>query len=96
MVVVHTFNPSLLEAQAGRSMVKANLVYRVSSRTAKAAQRNPVLKKQQQKQTKTKAVPLLLGAMALSSCHATYTSLSPEVQGMCDPIIGKTLSNPDP
>ena len=36
-VVVQTFNPSTWETGAG-------LVHRVSSRTAKAAQRNPVLK----------------------------------------------------
>jgi hypothetical protein len=32
------------------SEFKASLVYRVSSRTARATQRNPVLKKQKQKQ----------------------------------------------
>jgi hypothetical protein len=38
------------------SEFKASLVYRVSSRTARAAQRNPVSKtnKQKQKQNKTK------------------------------------------
>jgi hypothetical protein len=46
-VVAHTFNPSTWEAEAGRySEFKANLVYRVSSRTARAAQRNPVSKNQ--------------------------------------------------
>jgi hypothetical protein len=34
------------------SEFKANLVYRVSSRLARAIQRNPVLKKQTSKQTK--------------------------------------------
>jgi hypothetical protein len=40
-VVAHTFNPS-----RGRriSEFEANLVYRVSSRTARATQRNPVSK----------------------------------------------------
>jgi hypothetical protein len=38
-VVMHAFNPSTWEAEAGRF-----LVYRVSSRTARAIQRNPVLK----------------------------------------------------
>jgi uncharacterized protein (DUF2252 family) len=33
------------------SEFEASLVYRVSSRTARAAQRNPVLKKQTNKQT---------------------------------------------
>jgi hypothetical protein len=45
-VVAHTFNPS--------TELKASLVYRVSSRTARATQRNPVSKKQKQKQNKTK------------------------------------------
>jgi hypothetical protein len=42
-VVVHAFNPSTREAEAGRSLeFKASLIYRVSSRTARATQRNPV------------------------------------------------------
>jgi hypothetical protein len=36
------------------SEFKASLVYRVSSRTARAIQRNPVSKKQTNKQTKNK------------------------------------------
>jgi hypothetical protein len=44
-VVVHAFNPSTREAEAGRFEFKANLVYRVSSRTARAIQRNHVSKK---------------------------------------------------
>ena len=45
-VVAHTFNPS-----TGRriSEFKASLVYKVSSRTARTIQRNPVLKKTNQK-----------------------------------------------
>ena len=50
-MVVHTFNPSTWEAEAGRwiSEFKASLVYRVSSRTARAIQRNPDSKNQKQK-----------------------------------------------
>jgi hypothetical protein len=46
-VVVHTFNPSTwdAEAEAGRFLFEASLVYKVSSRTARATQRNPVKKK---------------------------------------------------
>ena len=45
----HTFNPSTreaeAEAEAGRSLeFEASLVYRVSSRTVKAVQRNSVSK----------------------------------------------------
>jgi hypothetical protein len=48
VVVVHAFNPSTWEAEA-------SLVYRVSSRTARAIQRNPVSKKQNKtKQNKQK------------------------------------------
>jgi hypothetical protein len=36
------------------SEFEASLVYRVSSRTARATQRNPVLKNKKQKQNKTK------------------------------------------
>ena len=44
--VAHTFNPSTQEAEAGRSpSLVPSLVYRVSSRTARATQRNPVSKK---------------------------------------------------
>jgi hypothetical protein len=45
-VVVHAFNPS-----RGRriSEFEASLVYRVSSRTARATQRNPVLKKKKKR-----------------------------------------------
>jgi hypothetical protein len=55
---VHTFNPSTWEAEAGGwiSKFEASLVYRVSSRTARATQRNPVSKtnKQTNKQTNKK------------------------------------------
>jgi hypothetical protein len=55
--VAHTFNPSTWEAEAGRFLeFEASLVYRVSFRTARATQRNPVSKqtiKQTNKQTCT-------------------------------------------
>ena len=53
-VVVHAFNPSSWEAEAGGSLeFAASLVYRVSSRTARATQRNPVSKKNKTKNRKT-------------------------------------------
>jgi hypothetical protein len=42
--VAHTINPRTWEAKAGRSEFEASLVYSISYRTAKAAQRNPVWK----------------------------------------------------
>jgi hypothetical protein len=45
-VVAHAFNPSTWEAEA-------SLVYKVSSRTARAIQRNPISKKKKKKK-KTK------------------------------------------
>jgi hypothetical protein len=53
-VVAHAFNPSSWEAEAGKF-----LVYRVSSRTARATQKNPVSKnknknKKKKKKTHTK------------------------------------------
>jgi hypothetical protein len=48
-VVAHALNPSTWEAEAGGFEFETSLVYRVSSRTARATQRNPVLK-----QNKTK------------------------------------------
>jgi hypothetical protein len=50
--VAHAFNPSTQEAEAGE--FKASLVYRVSSRTARATQRNPVSKKTKKKNKKNK------------------------------------------
>jgi hypothetical protein len=52
VVVAKAFNPSTWEAEA--SKFDASLVYRVSSRTARTTQRNPVSKNQTNKQTKTK------------------------------------------
>jgi hypothetical protein len=47
------FNPSTGEAEAGRiSEFEASLVYKVSSRTARAIQRNPVSKNQKTKNQK--------------------------------------------
>jgi hypothetical protein len=51
-VVVHDFNPSTWESEI--SEFKANLVYRVSSRPARATQRNPVLGKKQKHKKKNK------------------------------------------
>ena len=49
-MVAHPFNPSTWEAEAGRFLSsEASLVYRMSSRTSRATQRNPVLKKQKEK-----------------------------------------------
>ena len=46
VVVAHAFNPSTWEGGRGRriSEFEASLVYRVSSRIARATQRNPVSK----------------------------------------------------
>jgi hypothetical protein len=50
----NTFNSSTEESGAGESEFEASLVYRVSSRTAKATQRNPVSKQNKTKHQKTK------------------------------------------
>jgi hypothetical protein len=53
VVVAHAFNPSTWEAEAGRiSEFKARLVYKVSSRTARATQRNSVSKNKKTKKRK--------------------------------------------
>jgi hypothetical protein len=50
VVVAHAFNPSILGGRRRQiSEFKASLVYKVSSRTARATQRNPVSKKQTKK-----------------------------------------------
>ena len=52
-VVAHTFIPRAQETEAGGSLeLKTSLVYRVSSRTARATQRNPVSKNQKEKKKK--------------------------------------------
>jgi hypothetical protein len=49
-VVAHTFNPSTPGGRGRRiSKFEASLVYKVSSRTARAIQRNPVSKKKKKK-----------------------------------------------
>jgi hypothetical protein len=48
-VVAHAFNPSSWEAEAGKF-----LVYRVSSRTARATQKNPVSKNKNKNKKKKK------------------------------------------
>ena len=52
-MAVHTFNPSTQEAEAGGYLLRS-LVYRVSSRTDQATQRNPVLEKEKKKRKKKK------------------------------------------
>ena len=45
-VLAHTFNPSTPEAEVGGiSELKASLIYKASSRTARVTKRNSVLKK---------------------------------------------------
>jgi hypothetical protein len=51
-VVAHAFNPSTWEAEAGGFEFKASLFYKVSSRTARATQRNPVSRKKEKRKKK--------------------------------------------
>jgi hypothetical protein len=49
-MVAHAFDPSTQEAEAGGSLeFEASLAYKMSSRTARAIQRNPVSKNQKKK-----------------------------------------------
>jgi hypothetical protein len=53
-MVAHAFNPSTRDGRGRRiSEFEASLVYKVSSRTARAIQRNPVSKKQKKKKSQT-------------------------------------------
>jgi hypothetical protein len=58
-VIAYSCNPGKGEAKAVISEFKASLVYRVSSRTARATKRNPVSpqNKQKNKQTNNKNKP---------------------------------------
>ena len=48
--MVQAFNPSTKEAKAGRSLgIEASLVYKLSSSTARATQRNPVSEEKKKK-----------------------------------------------
>ena len=51
-MVVQAFAPNTWEAEAGTSEFAASLVYRVSSRTARATQRNPISNKIKYKTSK--------------------------------------------
>jgi hypothetical protein len=68
-MVAHAFNPSTWEAEAGRFLSsEASLVYKVSSRTARATQRNPVSKnKNKTKQTKRPQVLHSMGMERIDS-----------------------------
>jgi hypothetical protein len=57
-VVAHAFNPSTQEAEAGGFLSsRPAWSTKVSSRTARATQRNPVLKNKTKQQKKTKQNP---------------------------------------
>ena len=53
-MVVHTFNPSTQEAEAGRFLSLRPAWSRVSSRTARATQRNPVSKTRKKRKKRSK------------------------------------------
>ena len=48
-MVAHAFNPSTREAEADLCEFEASLVYKASSGTARATQKNPILKNKQTK-----------------------------------------------
>jgi hypothetical protein len=56
-MVAHALNPSTWEIEAGISKFKASLVYRVSSRIAKATQRSPVSKNRTKQNILKRIVP---------------------------------------
>jgi hypothetical protein len=83
-MVVLAFNPSTWEAEAGGFLsLKASLVYRVSSRTARATQRNPVSKNQKKKKRNKKPRYIV---HCYSKCYSfvfylpgSFTALSPKI-----------------
>ena len=70
-VVTHThaFNPSIWEAEAGRFLSLGPLVYRVSSRTARATQRNTVPNKTKQTNKQTKLSTYLNGIFKIENIN---------------------------
>ena len=66
--MAHTFIPNTQEAEAGRylfKLIKASLVYRISSRIARATQRNPVSEKNFRKENTKKKISLTVEYAAL-------------------------------
>ena len=64
--MAHAFNPSSGEAEAeGFSVFESNLIYRVSSRTGWATQRNPFAKSRKEKRKKKKAITVLWRSVAV-------------------------------
>jgi hypothetical protein len=53
-MMAHALNASTHEAEAGRSLIEASLVYQVSSKTVWATERNLVSKKRKKKKKKRK------------------------------------------
>jgi hypothetical protein len=53
-VLAHTSDPSMREAEAGRSELEVSLVYEVRSDIARATQRNTALKKEKKKKKRKK------------------------------------------
>lgn len=48
-MIYNACNTSTKEAESGESLFEASLMYRVTSKTARVTQRNPVLKNQANK-----------------------------------------------
>jgi hypothetical protein len=73
VVVAHTFNPSTWEAEAGGFLeFETSLVYIVSSRRARAMQRNPVLTPPPKKKWKCLDSLHLLIYVCLSVTHKSF------------------------
>jgi hypothetical protein len=77
-VVEHAFNPSRLKGGRGRrfSEIKANLVYRVTSRTARTIYRETLSRKtkteKRKKEKRDKPPPLLTSAVQYFLCFPTF------------------------
>ena len=69
-MVVHVFNPSIQETSASGSLeFETSVIYRVSSRTQRDTQRNPILKNQNQtKPNQTKIPKFLFKVKDLKKC----------------------------
>ena len=83
-MVAHAFNPSTWDAEAGGFIeFETSLVYRVSSRTARATQRNPVSKNQKEKKKTDKMSVICLGYPGTCATKPGWFELSMrKVQGI--------------
>jgi hypothetical protein len=98
LVVAHAFNPSTLkvERQVDLCDLKASLIYRTSSRSAKATQRNPVSEKERIYFYVSASISAQCASLVLWRPKEGIGSPGTQVSGVCKPLCGCWDSNLSP